>query len=136
MLTTVDRIWNRAALGEESEKARPGDVALASLLLAHGMIMNGGMLHVYEVLGGDELKAAIAGYRYFSFDEAARLIEKFQPLAARMDADDASDSEVERIGEIFDRADEIYFEAVPDDSALVARFEHAYQVNPEDFADV
>ena len=41
MLTKADKVWNRAALESGRENPLPGDVALADLLQAHGMITNG-----------------------------------------------------------------------------------------------
>ena len=49
-LSLADQIWNRAALESGGPAAREGDRALAALLLAHGMVMNGGVGHALEVL--------------------------------------------------------------------------------------
>ena len=75
-LTEHDRVWNRAAMDDGGEEPRAGDRALADLLYAHGMVMNGGVHHALEVLTPDELKAAIAGFRYFSLGAVADLLEE------------------------------------------------------------
>jgi hypothetical protein len=56
-LSTADRVWNRAALDAGGSPPREGDRALAALLLAHGMIMNGGVDHAVEALSAEELAA-------------------------------------------------------------------------------
>ena len=57
--TQSDLIWNRACSGMITE-FRPGDRALAGLLGAHGLIMNGGVLHAVECLAENELSEAEA----------------------------------------------------------------------------
>jgi hypothetical protein len=51
------------------------------MLLGHGYIMNGGLQH-FEDLSGEEQRASIAGYRFFSFNDAADLILKTPKLTA------------------------------------------------------
>ena len=48
-MTPVDIIWNRAWKGV-GPNACSGDRALAALLKAHGLAMNGGVLHAVECL--------------------------------------------------------------------------------------
>jgi hypothetical protein len=50
-LLLADHVWNRAALDGGGPKPRDGDRALADLLLAHGLIMNGGLGHALEDAG-------------------------------------------------------------------------------------
>jgi len=61
VLSQADIIWNRAC-GEDSLRSHPGDRVLADLLLAHGLAMNGGVLHAVECLSSDELLDAESGY--------------------------------------------------------------------------
>jgi hypothetical protein len=61
-MTQADMIWNRAC-GEDSLRALPGDRALADLLNAHGLAMNGGVLHAIECMSAEELSEAEAGCR-------------------------------------------------------------------------
>jgi hypothetical protein len=56
----ADLIWNRAALEAGGIKPRRGDVAIVSLLYAHDLVMNGGVLHATELLNDDEFSAARA----------------------------------------------------------------------------
>ena len=44
-MTSADRVWNRAALEGGGASPGPGDRALASLLLVHGLVINGGVHH-------------------------------------------------------------------------------------------
>jgi hypothetical protein len=79
-MTEANRVWNRAALEEGGRAPREGDRALAALLLAHGMVMNGGVQHATEALSADEMAAAAAGFRYFSSD--SRLVSRFEVVFA------------------------------------------------------
>lgn len=74
-LTPADQVWNRACEGGGADPG-PGDRALTALLYAHGMIMNGGVFHVFETLETAELDAAKAGYRYFGLAGVAELIDR------------------------------------------------------------
>ena len=74
MTSRQDEIWNRACLERGGPAPREGDLALASLLQAHGLIMNGGVLHALEVLSQAERESAIAGYRYFGLVAAANVL--------------------------------------------------------------
>ena len=60
----ADAIWNRAALEQGGPNPKPGDVALAALILAHGLVMNGGVHHAVACLTEDEIDAAVAGFSY------------------------------------------------------------------------
>src|SRR3546814_13999228 len=75
-LACQDQIWNRAALEVGGTNPREGDKALASLLLLHGMAMNGGIDHAVEVLTPLEFSAALAGFRYFGLVRIAELLER------------------------------------------------------------
>ena len=72
-LSLADRIWNRAC-GPDPLRTLPGDRALADLLFAHGLAMNGGVLHAVECLTASELSDAQAGFSYFGLDAVASLL--------------------------------------------------------------
>lgn len=101
-------------------KARVGDRALADLLLAHGMVMNGGVGHALQALSSDELAAAAAGYRFFGLDAVASLLEYSVT---------ATEDEV-------DQADARYGAHIQSDQTLVDRFEALYSASPQDFASI
>jgi hypothetical protein len=73
-LSRQDLIWNRATLKSGGSVRCAGDTALAALLLAHGLIMNGGVEHALECMSQSELLAALAGYRYFGLERAAQAL--------------------------------------------------------------
>ena len=100
--------------------ARAGDRALADLLLAHGMVMNGGVVHAIEALSLEEYSAALSGFRFFGFDEVALLLEG----ALRASEEDQ------------DRADRSYGRLIPWDEVLIERFEAYYRFSPEAFAPI
>jgi len=90
MTSRQDEIWNRACLERGGANPAEGDRALASLLQAHGLIMNGGVLHALEVLSQQERANAIAGYRYFGLLGAAEVLA--QTYAASDEAEEASNA--------------------------------------------
>jgi hypothetical protein len=106
-LSEEGRVWNRAALDSGGTNPREGDRALAALLYAHGMVMNGGVGHSLEVLSAEEMREAIAGFRFFSMPEVADFLQ------GCLEQDPA---------DIPDDADDQYAELVPDDDAIDVRF--------------
>ena len=70
-MTIADRIWNRAALKRGGDAPRIGDRALASLLLVHGLVMNGGVHHAIESVDATDLAAAADGYAFFGLHDVA-----------------------------------------------------------------
>jgi len=122
-LKEPDRIWNRAC-DEDAPHLRPGDIALAALLKAHGLTMNGGLLHAVECLSSRELFDARKGYRFFGLDEVVVLLEHAESIFKAGDDLECH----ERI------LDDEYARLVPDDSCLVERFERHLKSNPADFA--
>ena len=125
-LTPADLVWNRAAMEDGGESPGPGDVALASMLYAHGLVMIGGMLHAIELLNADELSDAQKGYHYFGLDEVAKLLSRAKIL---FDAD-------ENLDEHESRLDDEYLDCVPDDSSLGQRFEARFATSRSDFSPV
>lgn len=125
-MTAADLVWNRAALENGGANPRDGDKALASLLLAHGLIMNGGVLHACSSLQPAEWHAAMSGYRFFGFEDIATLLER-TTSSDQSERDDDDDS----LADAFDRA---YAEAIPEDAVLVERFKLIYTESPANFA--
>jgi hypothetical protein len=119
-LSKVDQIWNRAAMESGGAAALDGDRALADLLLAHGMIMNGGVGHALEVLSSDEFAAALDGYRFFGLNAVASLLEYTA---------NAAEDEV-------NQADACYGELIPSDQTIVDCFEAFYHSSPKAFASI
>jgi hypothetical protein len=140
-LTEADLIWNRACEGNGADLRR-GDRALRAMISAHGLVMNGGVLHVVECLSPSELSDAECGYRFFGLDSVAELLSR-----ARLSEAEAKSGWVggfvSRVRRLFgaedglsaqeSRLDEEYHTLVPDDSFLVERFEGYWQLHPSDF---
>ncbi len=122
-LTESDLIWNRAC-GEDPLRDLPGDHALADLLYAHGLAMNGGVLHAVECMTADELADADAGYWYFGLGDIASLLARARGIFET--SDDLGSHEQQLDGE--------YAQFLPTDSALVERFERQLKLHPSDFA--
>jgi hypothetical protein len=121
-LTEADMIWNRAC-GEDPLRALPGDRAIVDLLYAHGLAMNGGVLHAVEVMTAEELSCAEAGYRYYGLDDVASLL-----FRARVILEAADD-----LGSHEQPLDSEYAQMIPSDSSLAARFEKRLKSSPSDF---
>jgi hypothetical protein len=94
---------------------------LSALLLAHGLVMNGGVVHAVGVLDEDQLRAACAGYSYFGFSEVANPLD-----LARQSV--TSEDEVESTEMEFDSE---YARRVSDDGTLIAAFEADFGRNPD-----
>ena len=122
-MRSSDLIWNRACEGGGQDPGI-GDRALSDLLNAHGLAMNGGLLHAVECLAQSELSDAANGYRFFGLDLVAKLLVHAREV---LEADD--DLELQEAA-----LDKEYARLVPDDSFLVARFEQHLDSHPEDFA--
>ena len=105
-------VWNRAALERGGRTPRGGDAALAALLHAHSLVMNGGVRHAVEVLESRELEGACDRFRFFGFDEVAALLERAAggPWGERGDA--AFDAEYARV--------------IASDGAIIERFERHF----------
>ena len=121
----ADAIWNRAALEAGGDSPEAGDVSLASLLLAHGLVMNGGVHHATDCLSPEELAAAVSGYSYFGLSDAGDvLVAAAQgPLSPWTDENEAE-------------ADRRYRELVPNDEAISNAFETTLSDRPHDFARI
>lgn len=121
-----DHIWNRAAIQEQGIRRLPGDTALASLLHAHGYVMNGGISHAMKILTGEELNSAIAGYRFYGLSEVADLLLRARK---RVDSDLWTSS-------IEDTLVSEYSKLIPNDSIIVEQFESHFISNPQAYAPV
>jgi hypothetical protein len=71
-----DIIWNRACLDSGGPSPGKGDRALVALLRAHGLVMNGGVVHALASLSAEERSEAIAGFRYFGLLQAAEALSQ------------------------------------------------------------
>jgi hypothetical protein len=130
--TTAERVWNRACgeAGEPKTLTTRGDRALADMVLAHSLIMNGGVLHAIECLTTEERIAAASGYRYFGLNSAADVLDD---IANQQSGGDVDDGEIDLL-EI--EADGRYAAVVPDDGVLVTAFEVRFMRERGAFAEV
>jgi hypothetical protein len=126
-----DEIWTGACAeaGRPKSLTAPGDRALADMILAHSLAMNGGVVHAVESLTTEERAAAVEGYRYFGLDAAARVLED---IARRFDGV-LDDDEAERL-EV--EADERYASVVADDEVLANAFVEQYRREPTAFVPI
>lgn len=122
-LTEADKIWNRAC-GADPLRSLPGDRALADLLRAHGLAMNGGVLHAVECLSAAELSDAEDGYRFYGFAEVASLLSRARKLFEKGDDQELHEQQLDRQYAVF----------IPSDGSLAQCFEKRLQANPSDFA--
>ncbi len=124
-LTQAYMNWNRAC-GEDPLRSLPGDRALADMLYAHGLIMNGGVLHAIECLTASELSDAKAGYSYFGLEAVTSVLSR-----ARAHFENDSD-----LGEHESQLDSQYIDLIRSDSVLVERFEQRLKLKPVEFASL
>ncbi len=126
MQSAAEQVWNRAALAEGGDTPGPGDRALASLLLLHGLAMNGGIHHAIDCLSPEELSAAIDGFSYFGLEGMAGWLGNApsDPLLKEW----TEDTETPAIYR--------YSELIPDDEYLATRFKEVYRDKPSEFAPV
>lgn len=129
--SVADLIWNRAALADHRTHGMAlqiGDRALRALLVAHGLIMNGGVFHcVHEALPASELEAAMTGYAYFGFDDVVTILREATAIESPWEeSHDAA----------FLDFDARYATAIPTDAVIANRFEIRLTTYPQDFAPV
>jgi hypothetical protein len=141
--------WDRAATDFFGPNPGAGDRAAGAMLLAHGLIMNGGVLNAVEVMSHAQLEAAKAGYRFFGFDG---IVDLFSRVKSLLDSrPDAPEEEMELeaevspgvrfvyendLGQFEEQLDSDYRLHIPDDSALEERFQQVLVARPGDFADL
>lgn len=104
----------------------PGDRALGSLLLLHGLAMNGGIHHAIECLNPDEFAEAIDGFAYFGFDNMSAWLRAASSDPILMKWTD--ETELAALSH--------YAAFVPDDDCLVTRFDAVYRERTTEFAPV
>lgn len=119
-LSRQDQIWNRACLESGGASPAEGDRALASLLMAHGLIMNGGVVHALECMNQSETYAAIAGFEFFGLTKAANVLRQLP--------DDTEETE--------ERLNRMYWSAVPEDETLTHAFRIKLATSPDVFAQI
>jgi hypothetical protein len=125
-VSVADQVWNRAALESGGESPGPGDRALAALLLAHGLVMNGGVHHALECLDPSQVIAAADGFAYFGLDAVASFFREA-----------ASDRALAEWTEQTEHVtNEHYWGLVPDDSFLESRFQAFFRERPREFSPV
>lgn len=124
-LTIADMIWNRAC-GDAPVRSFPGDRALTDMLRAHGLIMNGGVLHAIECLTASEMRDAEAGYCFYGFDTVP-------PLLSRVKGIFEADND---LGENEWQLDAQYADIIPSDSSLIERFEQRLKLKTSEFASL
>jgi hypothetical protein len=103
------------------DNPQEGDKALASLLLLHSMVMNGGIDHAVEVLSPLEFSAALLGFRYFGLVQVAELLEGI--------GESVTEAQAEKLHKE-------YAVAVPSDGTLAHAFRLKLLATPEAFAPV
>jgi hypothetical protein len=145
-MNKATQIWNRALDDYGLERSSLGDNALAAMLLAHGLAMNGGVLHAVEVMDEAQLAAAKTGYRFFGLEPVADLLSRAKD-ALGCETGDSLERERCAVGDIDvvlleeddylsvlePQMDSEYARYIPDDSALFERFERQLAANPDDF---
>src|SRR5260370_407399 len=118
-LTEADMIWNRAC-GEDPPRSLRGDRALADLLRAHGLVMNGGVLHAVECLTAAELCSAEAGYRFYGLDGVASFVSRARTIFETGDGLAIHEQKLDRQSAAM----------IPSDSSLAERFKERLKSNP------
>lgn len=123
-------VWDRAlGFGDGGAAGTgPGDVALEAVLLAHGMVMNGGVLHSVEALELDQFERAVAGFRRLGAETLASLFE-----SVRAQLDDGALEDLERAEALEVESNRVYAEMVPDDAALEQLVRDDLDRNPGDY---
>lgn len=129
-------IWNRALdvsglFPHQRRELRlgPGDDALAAVLRLDGPSGNGGLLHGIELLGQENLDAALAGMHYLGLHDAAAAVSDIADRLHRYEeaGDEGALDDLER------EADETYSTVLPDE-AIMDALEQRKQTAPVDFA--
>lgn len=129
--SVADLVWNRAALADHRTQdltLQVGDRALRALLLAHGLIMNGGVFHcAHEALSVSKLEAAMAGYAYFGFDDVVTILREATAIEFPWEeSQEAASLDF----------DALYAAAIPTDVVIAERFEIRLTTHPYDFAPI
>jgi len=142
--STVIDIWNRASDGMGVGQLGKGDRALGALLLAHGLIMNGGVFDAVTIMTQDDFTKTISRFKfsreaigeYHFFDEALAGYGFFglgaiSELLVR--AKDLLNTE-EDIGSLEAFFDSEYQRILPNDISLFSIYEKCLVDTPHEFA--
>jgi len=121
-VSATQEIWNRASLRLGEPAQQPGDIALTFLIRFHSINMNGGLEHALEYLSCEDIRGAVAGFRYFNLNEVASLLE----AAMACDGDESR----------LDVLEARYGDLIPSDNVLVTAFEESYTLSPSAFAPI
>jgi hypothetical protein len=122
-LLPKDAIWNRACTGHVN-MAFPGDRALASLLRAHALVMNGGVIHAIECLTGEQLADAKAGFRFYGLESIVSTLSQAEAVLRAGEDPEIYESEL----------DQNYSGMIPDDVFLVSIFRNHLNSKPSEYA--
>ena len=114
-MDAADDVWNRATHGGGDDPGE-GDAALAAALAFHGLVMNGGALHAFEVLSAQEVAAAGDGFAWLGLADVAAFVQR---TADTLGATDEGDDEA--LDALEAATDEEYERLLPDDDADVER---------------
>lgn len=125
-----DDIWNRATRGGGSNPG-PGDAALSAALAFHGLAMNGGVLHAFEVLDADELGRARDGFTWLALTEVAQFLEATAQSIANTDWDDE-----EAVDALEASSDDAYEAVFPNDQVLEDAFRQRLAQQPDAFNSI
>jgi hypothetical protein len=98
------------------------------MLLAHGMVCNGGVLHCFEALDEAEFSSALSGYRYFGLAPVADLLERGQSAFGAASALQQDELDL--------TLDAEYWQLVPTDQTLVDHFHEQLMRVPTAFVDL
>ena len=132
-----ERIWNRAVDATEAgAELRAGDRALAAALLAHNIVMNGGVLHALQGMSPSERREAAAGYRFFALPTLAELFEMQVPEHDLDDQDEDEDDAESELDRLESELNQTYWATAADDQALWRAFEKKLAREPGLFAPV
>ena len=114
-MDAADDVWNRATQGGGDDPGE-GDAALAAALAFHNPVMNGGVLHAFEVLSVQELGAAREGFAWLGLTDVSAFLDR--TAATLADTDEGDDDAIDALEAA---ADEEYERLLPDDDADVER---------------
>jgi hypothetical protein len=111
-------VWNRAC-DYDFQPERPGDRALKAAIQFDGLTCNGGLGHALDVRTDEEVREAVASFRYFGLMNAAQLVEGAARLADEGEREALTDS---------------YYELTQ--QALPEAFERHYAERPSEYDPV
>lgn len=93
--------------------------------------MNSGVLYALESADEEEFNQAVAGYRYYGFDDIAALLERAFPQSQQLGAMALSAAEA-----LEAELDDAYTQRIPLDQVIVEAFEEHLAARPNEYAPV